>query len=86
MKRLLLETIGPINTDSSSDLEEYMLLNLSIEKAFGLTVMMSSPREVDLNYKNGADFICVLSEDFRYAFLKQANSNKILPFCSPLLI
>lgn len=49
-------------------LEEYLLLVRSIEKDLGLTVLLSSPKDVDLGYAEGKNFICVLATDLNSHF------------------
>lgn len=65
---MFLELIHFNETVVLTALEEYLLLVRSIEKDLGLTVLLSSPKDVDLGYAEGENFICVLATDLNSHF------------------
>ncbi|OLQ92635.1 hypothetical protein BIY22_15015 [Vibrio panuliri] len=68
LEKMFLELINYSETVSLTQLEEYLLLVRSIEKDIGLTVLLSSPHDVDLGYGEGKQFICVLATDLNRHF------------------
>ncbi|OLQ93954.1 hypothetical protein BIY21_10335 [Vibrio ponticus] len=68
LEKMFLELINFSAEDSLTQLEEYLLLVRSIEKDLGLTVLLSSPHDVDLNFQQGKDFVCVLAADLNNHF------------------
>lgn len=74
-----------INFQSNpSDLEEYLLLIRSIEREMGLTVMLSSPTEVDLQHNGDKGFISVLSTDLNSNFSKSGKLYGSISFLAKL--
>nr|WP_164675358.1 DUF2913 family protein [Vibrio rhodolitus] len=68
LEKMFLELINYSESVSLTQLEEYLLLVRSIEKDLGLTVLLSSPHEVDLKYSEGKNFVCVLAADLNSHF------------------
>lgn len=70
---MFLELIQFDENIELTSLEEYLLLVRSIEKDLGLTVLLSSPRDVDLSYAEGENFICVLAADLNSHFSNEGS-------------
>ncbi|WP_171734507.1 DUF2913 family protein [Vibrio sp. 99-70-13A1] len=81
---LFLEVINFHSEVKAADLEEYLLLVRSIERELNSTVMLSSPNEVDLDYKGGKDFICVLADDLNRHFSPEGHLESTISFLGKL--
>ncbi|HAS63207.1 MAG TPA: hypothetical protein DCS35_11940 [Vibrio sp.] len=73
LEKMFLELIQFDENIELTSLEEYLLLVRSIEKDLGLTVLLSSPRDVDLSYAEGENFICVLAADLNSHFSNEGS-------------
>jgi len=80
LESMFLELINYHDEARFTDLEEYLLLIRSIETSLGTTVMISTPEEVDLNYRDGKSFICVLTHDLNAHFSSQGKMVKPITF------
>ncbi|WP_162046975.1 DUF2913 family protein [Vibrio taketomensis] len=77
LEKLFLELINFDEGSELTALEEYLLLVRSIEKDLGLTVLLSSPQKVELDFAEGKNFVCVLATDLNAHF--SANGQMVAP-------
>ncbi|USD67281.1 DUF2913 family protein [Vibrio sp. SCSIO 43136] len=71
LEKVLLEAINYSEEVETTHLEEFLIMVRSIEKEFNSTLMLSSPQQVKLDYKQEKELLCVLSDDLNAHFNSQ---------------